>query len=61
MLKTQDLAEQLSLFRPRPTRPEWKGLPPAVQEEIVALLARMLREDVDRSAAARGKESTLDE
>ena len=45
--------EQPDLFRPTPTRPEWRALPEQVRRRTVALLAQLMRE----GAAARRPES----
>ena len=34
---------QLDLFSPPPVRPTWKSLPPETQQQLLRLLARMLR------------------
>ncbi len=37
-------ADQLSLFHPRPTVPQWHKLPAPVQQRVTRLLAQLLRE-----------------
>ena len=44
---------QPTLFRPPPSRPSFRTLPPEVQEKTIQLLARLLRGHVDRVGAAR--------
>ena len=34
---------QLDLFRPPPTMPDWERIPPDVRHKAVTLLARLLR------------------
>jgi hypothetical protein len=36
-------ADQLGLFHPRPSTPQWTDLPAEVRQQTLALLARLLR------------------
>ena len=45
---------QPTLFRPVPTRPSFQTLPPEIQAKTIRLLARLLREHVDRPCVAAG-------
>lgn len=36
--------DQLTLFHPRPTIPQWKSLPVEVREHTLRLLARFIRQ-----------------
>jgi hypothetical protein len=42
---------QPTLFRPAPARPSFHTFPPEIQMKTVRLLARLLREHVDRGVA----------
>jgi acyl-CoA reductase-like NAD-dependent aldehyde dehydrogenase len=36
-------ADQLGLFRPRPSTPLWRDLPPETRAQVLLLLARLFR------------------
>jgi hypothetical protein len=45
MTRLRDLSplNQLDLFRPPPTTPDWEQFPPDVRHKAVSLLARLIR------------------
>lgn len=36
--------DQMALFHPRPTSPQWLEFPAEIREQVVRLLARLLRQ-----------------
>ena len=52
---------QPTLFRPLPSRPSFQTLPPEIQAKTIRLLARLLREHVDRVVAAGPAREARDE
>ena len=36
--------DQMALFHPRPMSPQWLGFPPEIRQQVVQLLARLLRQ-----------------
>ncbi|WP_457102112.1 hypothetical protein [Microbacterium sp. P5_E9] len=48
VLKSSHRAMQLTLFRPTRNEPVWESMPIEVQQQVLRLLARMLRERVAR-------------
>ena len=47
-LKPAQRAIQLALFRPTRNEPNWNAVPLEVQQQVLRLLARMLREHAAR-------------
>ena len=47
-LKPPQRAIQLALFRPTRNEPNWNAVPLEVQQQVLRLLARMLREHAAR-------------
>jgi hypothetical protein len=46
--------KQMMLFRPQSAAPPWMGLPIEVREQVLNLLARLLRRHRDAQLTARG-------
>jgi hypothetical protein len=46
----------MTLMHPRPCLPAWEGLPEACREELVAVLAHVMRERIRVLAHTNGKE-----
>ena len=49
-------ASQLPLFSPPITTPRWEGLPPDIQQQVLALLVRWLRSLAEGATQAAGRE-----
>ena len=45
--------KQMTLFRPQSAAPPWMGFPPEEREQVLNLLARLLRRHRDAHLAAR--------
>ena len=58
ILKSPHQAKQLTLFRSTRNEPAWESMPIEVQQQVVRLLARMVREHIEppvpRSSASGG-------
>jgi len=58
MPRSRSRVAQFPLFHPPQGRPFWQGLPPAIQQTTVRLLARLLREHGRRRVLVpQGKEA----
>lgn len=42
-MRVPRLTDQLSLFHPSPSTPQWTDLPAEVRQRVLSLLARLLR------------------
>jgi hypothetical protein len=60
-LRRSGHSEQLILFHPPRRLPRWEKLPAAVREDVVRLLAKMLREHLTRQTGAHGEGGATDE
>jgi hypothetical protein len=54
-------ADQLNLFHPVPTTPQWALLPPETRQRTLSLLARLLRHHRRRFLGGGPEEGVLDE
>ena len=52
---------QATLFRPVPLSPTFQTMPPEIQAKTIRLLARLLREHIDRGVAAGSVREAQDE
>lgn len=52
---------QPTLFQPSPSRPSFQTLPPQIQAHTIQLLARLLRQHVDRARAGEVVREAHDE
>lgn len=52
---------QLTLFQPTRNEPNWKAVPIELRQQVVHLLARMLREHLARPAQGLAQEGDRDE
>jgi hypothetical protein len=59
-VKTQR-ADQLNLFHPVPTTPQWALLPPETRQRTLSLLARLLRHHRRRLLGGGSAEEVRDE
>ncbi len=58
MSRSRSRVAQLQLFNPPQGRPSWQGLPPAIQQTTVRLLAQLLRQHGRRRVLlSQGKEA----
>lgn len=48
--------EQLELFRPKPTRPQWETLPIGIKNEVTVLLAQLIADSISSPASSDQKE-----
>lgn len=60
-LKSPRPAIQLTLFRPTRNEPNWESMPIEVQQQVLHLLARMLRDRVARRRNAPVPQGDRDE
>ena len=51
--------DQLDLFYPPPTQPDWHTLPEPARQQAVKLLARMFREHQQRLSRAAGQDREM--
>ena len=61
VLKSPHRAMQLTLFRPTRNDPLWESMPIEVQQQVLRLLARMLRERVARRCGESAPRKDRDE
>jgi hypothetical protein len=54
-------ADQLNLFHPAPTTPQWALLPPETRQRTLSLLARLLRHHRRRLLGGGPEEGVRDE
>lgn len=60
-LKSPQRAIQLTLFRPARNEPGWESMPIEIQQQVLRLLARMLRDHVARRCGEPVPEEDCDE
>lgn len=60
-LKSPQRAIQMTLFRPARNEPGWESIPIEIQQQVVRLLARMLRDRVARRDGASALQGDHDE